>query len=1137
MTNSAFAQEVSSGKGGDSRTFKMLVANIYNGHLGGNSRKDSLPLARKKFLDEGGYDALLFQETLGKQQRSEGRQYPDHYLSMPKQYKTAWDKKGTNSGKYRASATITRLPTKDSGIGMPGGGHENVVSRLELKSGANGRPPMIVSSSYSVGRENQGGINANNALAKDFNKWASKKAIPLMFGGDINSGDVGQWGLNQENYPLPDNAPTTLNILKKRFQLLQTADERALFEKADGYNYRHTWPSRVKQNRESYQRTEKDPSNKHAGPSSGYWESSKIDHILLSRPFVKWYSINDPKNDDYVGEKLRSRTVVSRNSNGTPIETISDHELTAHNYFYVGPRISIIKDRKSIALTFDSSIPFNDIDRLSKENKNVYVNVDVDADKKEFRFSRNNNRTDTVFQNVSDDNGHPILKTSEISSALNLDNSRVQDALNQRQKELGRLPIDFDEDPNAAFKVAVNCHDPRHLGVKGVEDLCIDDHRSIERIVIQDGVTVAIDEDAALGAPGEPVLLNHGGLRTAGPEDRKDGRWAAWTQGVTDKDGEQVLNSDGQPVFDKVILDQIDRPIVLGPNGGWIEISDPNQPVTVTGPIKDMQPGQSSRQGLTKKGVGTLILGAKNTYTGGTNVEEGELRAGVAGAFVDNTLYRVGGGKLNLNDYDLTISSLSGDGGVIEMGSANLTVKQGKDSQYAGAIAGTGNFTKSGKAQLDLIGTNTFTGQTTVKKGALLINGSIASSSLTTVESGAKLGGNGTVGNTVIADGGTIAPGNSIGELKVNGDLTLKPGSTYEVEINSKSESDRITSHGKVTLGGANIEVQAQQDGDGTYNGYKEGMQYKVVHADDGVEGQLNDVKNEDLAFLEVLPTYDGNNAYLVTRRKTSNSNETAPVDGTDPTAPAGKVRLDGKSDDPIPFASVAETPNQAAVADAIDASGKGHRLYDAVVGQNAEEARAAYDATSGEIHASAKGAMVTDSHFVRDTVMARVRDSFGSTGAVSAPVPTHGSKQERLNTGDSTAWLQPYSSQGSLDGNGQTAKLGHYANGLFLGTDALIGDNWRLGIAGGYRRSDYQVDDRHSSVDVDNYIVSLYGGTEIGALGLRLGVAHTWHLLDSQRAITFPGFGASSNASYGGRTTQFFGEAGYNTGFSPSEP
>ena len=96
---------------------------------------------------------------------------------------------------------------------------------------------------------------------------------------------------------------------------------------------------------------------------------------------------------------------------------------------------------------------------------------------------------------------------------------------------------------------------------------------------------------------------------------------------------------------------------------------------------------------------------------------------------------------------------------------------------------------------------NAYTGATTVDDGTLAVNGSIASSSLTTVNAGGKLGGTGTVGSASI-NGGTLAPGNSIGTLTVNGDLTFAPGSTYAVEFSSGS-SDRTNVTGTATLDGA----------------------------------------------------------------------------------------------------------------------------------------------------------------------------------------------------------------------------------------------------------------------------------------------------------------------------------------------
>jgi uncharacterized protein with beta-barrel porin domain len=51
------------------------------------------------------------------------------------------------------------------------------------------------------------------------------------------------------------------------------------------------------------------------------------------------------------------------------------------------------------------------------------------------------------------------------------------------------------------------------------------------------------------------------------------------------------------------------------------------------------------------------------------------------------------------------------------------------------------------------------------------------------VGSGRTLGGSGTVGTTIVGDSGCIMPGNSIGTLTVDGDLTFEEGSLFEAEI------------------------------------------------------------------------------------------------------------------------------------------------------------------------------------------------------------------------------------------------------------------------------------------------------------------------------------------------------------------
>jgi autotransporter-associated beta strand protein len=167
--------------------------------------------------------------------------------------------------------------------------------------------------------------------------------------------------------------------------------------------------------------------------------------------------------------------------------------------------------------------------------------------------------------------------------------------------------------------------------------------------------------------------------------------------------------------------------------------------------------------GLTKIGLGTLILSGTSSYTGETHVNAGTLQAGAVGAFSSASAFTVAGGAtLDLAGFDQTIGSLAGAGSVT-LGAATLTAGGDNSSTiFSGTISGSGGFTKAGNGIMQLSGMNSYTGATNVNAGTLraVVAGTFSSASAFTVASGATLdlaGFNQTIGS--LAGAGSVTLG------------------------------------------------------------------------------------------------------------------------------------------------------------------------------------------------------------------------------------------------------------------------------------------------------------------------------------------------------------------------------------------
>ncbi|MEE3331785.1 MAG: autotransporter domain-containing protein [Myxococcota bacterium] len=436
-----------------------------------------------------------------------------------------------------------------------------------------------------------------------------------------------------------------------------------------------------------------------------------------------------------------------------------------------------------------------------------------------------------------------------------------------------------------------------------------------------------------------------------------------------------------------------------------------------------------------------------------------------------------------------TTNSIASNASILS--GTTLSFDQSFDGTYNNAISGAGNLELRGNGVVSFAAAQTFTGTTLVSDGTLNVLNTFASD--TTVASGATLGGTGNLAGSV-TNSGRVAPGASIGTLSVD-NIAFASGSTLEIEVDTMGGADQlaVTGNADLTLGTLDLQLAG-----GTYV-----SQVSTILTAGSLTGSLQ--FNDPFPLIDITLMTVGNSLQL-----TLNSN--------------------GAS-----LATFATTPNQRAVASALDAETPGATGDMATVissfgALTAPELAAALDSMSGETLTQFATARFEHADRFDHILYQRLRESSDSLDGVTRQ---HRQRGEGLlpdvSAGSSGArrldlWFEPYFAAGDIDGHSGQSDVDYTLAGGAVGAEATpfadhVGGlgNLRLGAAFAYGDSDIDFSDRFGSGSAQSYMGALYGGwsNERYRAGLSGRVAYSD--MESERSIRIGALVRNVEADFNG--------------------
>lgn len=366
------------------------------------------------------------------------------------------------------------------------------------------------------------------------------------------------------------------------------------------------------------------------------------------------------------------------------------------------------------------------------------------------------------------------------------------------------------------------------------------------------------------------------------------------------------------------------------------------------------------------------------------------------------------------------------------------------------------------------------------------------------IKAGTTLAGTGTL-YSYLLNRGTVAPGNSIGTLTVNGQYRQTTGSTLAIEVGD-GDSDLLDVTDTAELDGGRlriIPVGAIIDGDS----------FTFLQTGSGINGAFDEVVGSALWSF----TY-GDDGY------------SAWVDAT-----------------AIPYASVGLSPNHLAILEQLDSmAGDGDiSAAAALAALQQSETTALLDqglsTLSPEQYPNLLDVSLAGSSLYRSTVSGRMGSLHLTRGGQETPVASNTLTSEgpilaRLPAFDRngsgwSGWARVLGVTGDQNGDAGTPGYEFDSAGLSAGFDTRLSDNFAIGFGFGLANTDVDFDVTQSS-DVDSYHGSLYGTYSTPAYYVDAAVTYAGSNYDSTRYI--PALAETAYGSTDGRSFGIYVGGGY---------